>query len=194
MNCTDKLESVREYVKNHLSQKRYAHSMRVARVTRELCIKYGLDGERGYFAGVAHDMCKELEAEKQLETAGRDGLPFIELEKDKPSLLHGRSAAVILKEEFGIEDEEVLEAIRIHTSAAVGMSDFAKCLFIADKIEPGRPHVTETYLARFIPMTLNQMLYTVLKESSDYLQTKPNFVPFPQSKEILEYYKQLCEN
>ena len=94
-------EKVRRYVKKSVSEKRYSHSVRTAEMCRKLCALYGLDEKTGYFAGISHDMCKNFKPEQLLSLAKEDGADVSELERKKPSLLHGRAAAVLLKNDFG---------------------------------------------------------------------------------------------
>lgn len=184
MNYTEQTEKIIEYTKAHVKQSRFEHSERVAEACKALCRKYGLDAEKGWFVGMCHDMCKDLEISRMIELALKDG-EDMEFEKQKPSLLHGRAAAVMLKEDFGIDDEEIIEAVAVHTSGKPGMCDLSKCLFIADKIEPGRPQSTDEYRARFENMELDEMLYTVIKENFDYIKAK-GYDIYPSSVIMLE--------
>jgi nicotinate-nucleotide adenylyltransferase len=70
--------------------------------------------------------------------AKKDGKPISRLERKKPSLLHSRAGAVLLRECFGINDEEVLAAVRDHTVGSLTMGPLEKIVYIADKIEPTR--------------------------------------------------------
>jgi nicotinate-nucleotide adenylyltransferase len=104
----------------------------------ELCIRFGQDPDRGYLAGIAHDIAKSLSEEDMRRLAKKDGEPVSKLEQKKPSLLHSRAGAVLLREYFGITDEEILAAVRDHTVGSPYMGPLAKIIYIADKIEPTR--------------------------------------------------------
>lgn len=178
-------EKVRRYVKKSVSEKRYSHSVRTAEMCRKLCALYGLDEKTGYFAGISHDMCKNFKPEQLLSLAKEDGADVSELERKKPSLLHGRAAAVLLKNDFGVTDSSVLEAVANHTFGKTGMCSLAKVLYAADKIEPGREHVTEDYLARLLALSLNGLVKAVLEENIDYLRKKGSAVA-QESEKLLE--------
>ena len=169
-------EKVRRYVKKSVSEKRYSHSVRTAEMCRKLCALYGLDEKTGYFAGISHDMCKNFKPEQLLSLAK---------EGKKPSLLHGRAAAVLLKNDFGVTDSSVLEAVANHTFGKTGMCSLAKVLYAADKIEPGREHVTEDYLARLLSLSLDGLVKAVLEENIDYLRKKGSAVA-QESEKLLE--------
>ena len=69
-----------------------------------MCRQYGLDSRKGYLAGIGHDMCKDFSDKELIELAARDGFEIIDFERKKPALLHGRAAAVMLREKFKILD------------------------------------------------------------------------------------------
>lgn len=186
----EKTEEVRSFTEAHVKPKRYQHSVRVAEMCARMCRQYGLDSRKGYLAGIGHDMCKDFSDEELLELAGRDGLPIIDFDRKKPALLHGRAAAVMLKEHFKVYDPEILEAVANHTSGIIGMCDLTKCLFLADKIEPGRPQSTEEYRARLLAMSLDDMLYSVLEENYEYLINHGIEIS-PGTREMTDYYKKL---
>lgn len=166
------IERVRRYAMGVEPPGRYEHSVRTAETARRMCCMYGLNPESGYFAGIAHDICKEMGERLLLSLSGRDGLPMSDLERDKPSLLHGRAAAAMLRSDFGVEDRDVLDAVRFHTFGMPGMCDLAKVLYAADKIEPGRGHVTKAYLERLFSMPLDELVLNVVRENIGYLDKR----------------------
>lgn len=180
-------ERVRKFALAAVSEERYKHSVRVAQTCALLCRRFGLNDQIGFFAGIAHDMCKAMD-EKTLENlARRDGQPILKMEKARPSLLHGRAAAVKLREDFGVDDPDILEAVANHTFGKIGMCALAKLLYVADKIEPGRENVTEEYTARLLAMDINSMTAAVVKESMDYLKSRGKKV----AGETKAFYKSL---
>ena len=183
----EKTEEIRMFTEAHVKKSRYEHSVRVAETCARMCRQYGLDSRKGYLAGIGHDMCKDFSNDDLIALARRDGNAIIDFELRKPALLHGRAAAVMLKEKFNVLDPEILEAVANHTSGIIGMCDLTKCLFLADKIEPGRPQSTEEYRERLFAMTLDEMLYSVLEENYEYL-LKHNIEIAPGTREMIEYY------
>ena len=165
-------EGVRKRVLAEVSEERYKHSVRVAQTCARLCERHGLNPQIGFFAGIAHDMCKSVDEKTLLEIASRDGEPILKIESSKPALLHGRAAAVVLREDWGVQDKDLLEAVANHTFGKAGMCDLAKLLYVADKIEPGREQVTEEYTARLMAMSIDQMTAAVVGESMEYLKGK----------------------
>lgn len=190
-NNLDKLiKKIKKYVRKSVPTPRYEHSVRTAEMCAKLCSLHSLDENLGYLEGIAHDMCKGFDDDKLVFLAEKDGNPITELEKDKPSLLHGRAAAVLLEEEFDFHDKRIVEAIANHTFGKVGMGDYAKVLFVADKIEPGRDYITSEYLSSIFKLSLNRALEKVLSENIEYLKKKGKKIA-PESLRLLDWIKTL---
>jgi|GEM_PF-1552951 nicotinate-nucleotide adenylyltransferase len=149
MRREDVETGVESFLRAGVSAKRLAHSLSTAEFARSIAKAAGLDPERAGLAGLAHDMAKGISAEVQLRLArrcdfrlrsgGGPGLGALLL--DKPELRHGPAAEMILRESFGLADEEVLEAVRWHSLGRTGMGGLARVVFLADKAEPGRKGV-----------------------------------------------------
>ncbi|MDR0456945.1 MAG: nicotinate (nicotinamide) nucleotide adenylyltransferase [Treponema sp.] len=130
--------------RENLSLERFLHSRNTALMARDLCRRfpaYKLDPELGYLAGMAHDLGKQLSEKELIKLAKSDGRRILPLEKEKPSLLHGRASAVLLKERFNVHNEAVLEAAALHTLGGKNMGPLAKIVYIADKMEVSREKV-----------------------------------------------------
>jgi predicted HD superfamily hydrolase involved in NAD metabolism len=130
-------EQLAEAVKMQMPSRRWEHTLGVVSSAVELSRKYGADPAKADLAALLHDYCKYWPIEKQRQTYLEEGLPEDVLDYD-PQLLHGPLAAVIARKQFGIDDEEVLGAIRYHTSGRAGMTLLEKIVCLADYIEPGR--------------------------------------------------------
>ncbi|MCL2191333.1 MAG: nicotinate (nicotinamide) nucleotide adenylyltransferase [Treponema sp.] len=135
------LVRVEEAARESLSFDRFLHSRNTALLARDLCLRFSLNPALGYLAGIAHDLAKPLSDRAQIRLAKSDGREISPFEKEKPSMLHGRASAVLLKEHFGVHNESVLEAISAHTSGSANMGPLAKVVYIADKMEVSREKV-----------------------------------------------------
>lgn len=189
MNLEKLTEEIHNYIKTNLKKERYEHSVRVAETSALMCNLYNLDSKKGYFAGLAHDMCKNLSHEELLEEAKKDGLEITEQELNKPSLLHGRAAAIRLINEFNVTDDEIIQAVRHHTMGAISLCDLGKIVYSADKIEPGRPQSTKEYRDQLFSKSLNELTIQVLEENINYLEKKGKAVA-PVQEAFLEFLKQ----
>ena len=135
---------VEEAARTTESLERFLHSRNTALLSWDLCRRLpdcNLDPQLGYLAGIAHDLAKPLSDKELIKLAKSDGGRISRLEKEKPSLLHGRASAVLLKERFNVHNEAVLEAIALHTSGGRNMGPLAKIVYIADKMEVSREKV-----------------------------------------------------
>jgi nicotinate-nucleotide adenylyltransferase len=159
-------------VRSLVSPSRFLHSRNAALVAYDLCVQFGPDPDRGYLAGIAHDMAKSLPEGEMKRLARRDDKTFSRLEQKKPSLLHGRAGAVLLRQKFGIEDEDILEAVRYHTTGRPGMGPLARIVYIADKIENSREDVNGELrdFSRFAG--LDSLFTAVLEETVAFLRSK----------------------
>ncbi|MDR1238797.1 MAG: nicotinate (nicotinamide) nucleotide adenylyltransferase [Treponema sp.] len=166
-----------------LNPGRFLHSRNTALLAWDLCRRFGLDPQAGYLAGIAHDLGKPLGEKALINLAKRDGGDISRLERKKPSLLHGRAAAVLLEERFGIHNKDILEAVAWHTEGSAVMGPLGKVLYIADKIEVSRsgidPVVREAGFAGSGPLSggeageaLDRLFGAVLDDTVSFLREK----------------------
>jgi predicted HD superfamily hydrolase involved in NAD metabolism len=136
MNYTKiSIESILDWLKSNLTEKRYAHSIGTAECARNLAVKYSLEPEKAYLAGLLHDCAKCFSTEKLISLI-EENIPEVdEIEKSNKKTLHAPVSAYVAKQTFGVNDEEILSAIRWHTLGKLNMTDFEKIIFLADKIE-----------------------------------------------------------
>lgn len=159
-------------LRSRLSEERYLHSKRTADTAEKLCMLYGFDTIKGRTAGLLHDIAREETDEEITRLAGSDGLGISKIESEYPVLLHGRAGAVIVKEQLGIEDEEILDAIRWHTTGKRDMPGLTAVLYISDYIEPGRKHIDNEFRRRIKEMSLDRLVMEVVRSSIAYCRMK----------------------
>lgn len=161
-----------------LSEKRAAHSRRVADKSAELCAVYGLDPAHGRLAGLAHDICRGIPLAGQRLLAGslRQGengefltAQLLEDPELADAVVHGPAAAQLLREEYGIQDAGILEAVALHSLGDPGMGSLAAVVFIADKTEPGRGRQANLPDPASIP--LRSLLSACIASSILWLET-----------------------
>jgi predicted HD superfamily hydrolase involved in NAD metabolism len=133
------LELAEAFARSRLSDSRYEHTLRVADTAEDLARAHDLDADRARLAALMHDSARELGPDEFLKLAETWNLQVGESEQQSPKLLHGPVAAEMARE-LGIDDEEVLEALRAHTTGRPGMRPLALVLYVADKIEPARDY------------------------------------------------------
>lgn len=127
-------EELLSWLKENLNEERYEHSLGTADSAKQLAQIYGVDVEKAYVAGLLHDCAKCFSTEKLLEIIDAN-LDIEETEKENYKTLHAPVSAFVAQTEFGVEDNEILSAIRWHTLGNPNMTNFEKIIFLADKIE-----------------------------------------------------------
>ena len=133
-------EDKKKILKSKLTAKRYTHSLNVADECRKLAEKYGEDPDKAYFAGLLHDICKELPEEEQRALVAESGFTVCREEMETRSLLHGIAGAYYVKKEFGVEDIDILNSIRFHTVGRAGMSRLEEIVYIGDLVSAERDY------------------------------------------------------
>ena len=125
---------VEKYIRelDGLSDYRRTHSLNVAEEAVRFAKKYGGDGEKARIAGLLHDVTKETDFDKQLQIIENGGIILSELERRSPKLWHAISGACYVRDVIGIDDPDIFNAIRFHTTARAGMSQLEKIIFLAD--------------------------------------------------------------
>ena len=135
-----RLEALREQIKGYMSGKRLAHTLGVEREIAALAGIYA--PEQMYTlraAALLHDITKELSREEQLKLCDESGIIYTDEEIHMPKTFHSRTAAVRIRRDFPeFAVEEILDAIRWHTTGRAGMTIGDKLLYLADYIEDTR--------------------------------------------------------
>ena len=129
------LEETNKWLKENLNEKRYQHSLGTAECAKELAKHFGQNEEKAYIAGLLHDCAKCFSDEKLLEIIDKYLDDVDSDERSNRKTLHAPGSYYIAKTVFGLEDAEMLSAIRWHTLGKMDMTDFEKIIFLADKIE-----------------------------------------------------------
>lgn len=126
---------INNWLKENLNDERYIHTLGTADCAKELAKKFKLNSEKAYVAGLLHDCAKCFSNEKLIEII-KAHLEVEDSEMQNYKTLHAPVSAYIAEKEFGVDDMEILSAIRWHTLGKLNMTDFEKIVFVADKIEP----------------------------------------------------------
>ncbi len=153
------------FARERLSAKRYGHTLRVADTAEDLARAHGVEPERARLAALLHDAARQISSEEFVGLAEDLGLGVGEPERESPKLLHGPVAAELARQELGVEDGEVLEAIREHTTGRPGMGPLSLVLYVADKIEPARDYPSVENLRRLARRDLRAAAAESLRRS-----------------------------
>ncbi|MFW6022331.1 MAG: bis(5'-nucleosyl)-tetraphosphatase (symmetrical) YqeK [Halanaerobiaceae bacterium] len=150
---------LKELIKNKVPEKRYIHTLSVAETAVEIAENI-LNNKQDFFlkkvkyAALLHDYAKGMEIGilRNMASLVKDEWNIDDEEWLIPQVLHAPISAHLSKYELGIDDPDVLEAIRYHTVGSPEMGIVAQVIFVADFIEPGRDFAT----ADIVRATLNE--------------------------------------
>lgn len=182
------LEKLRKSMKSILPDKRNQHSLGVEEVCYDLALIHGADTLKASVSGILHDCARYLTDSELIVECEKRNLPISEVERRLPCLLHGKLGAIYAREKYGIDDEDILNAIIYHTTGRPAMTKLDKILFIADYIEPNRILITNIdYIRQLAYDDLDKALIFILKQTLDYLGDNKDVV-CPKTKETYEYY------
>ena len=170
-----------------LDEKRYIHTLNVEKLAAELGEIYSLDVEKLRIAALLHDIMKNAPKDILLHRAKQSGI--INKIEDKPKqTLHGFAAAHYAKTELGIDDDEILWAVKSHTCGRSGMQDIEKVIYLADMLCEERRFEGKEYLLSLAKQNLDKAMYASLNHSLEYVKARGNTVD-TDSLEALEYFR-----
>ena len=157
-------------LQKELDYDRYRHTVGVMFTSASLAMRYGYDLNHAQTAGLLHDCAKCIPNEKKLKLCEKYGLEVTETEIKAPYLLHAKLGSYLAKEKFGVDDPQILGAIRWHTTGKPAMTLLEKIVFIADYIEPMRQKAENLPVIREMAFRdLDRAVYLTLRDTLRYL-------------------------
>lgn len=131
-------EKIIRLIQSKLDAKRFQHSLNVALSASELAEKYGADCEKAYTAGLLHDVMKNASHDEQLGVMTQAGIELMPAERENKKLWHAMAGAAYVRFVMGIDDRDIVRAVRYHTTGRAGMSVLEKSVYVADYISAER--------------------------------------------------------
>ena len=165
-------EELYEDVKSRLSEKRFRHTEGVIKRAVEYAEVYNANIEDTKLAALAHDIAKEIPQGESLELIKRYGMELDEIEKVNFNLVHSKLGAEIVKEKYGF-NEDIINAIKYHTTGRENMSILEKIIFLADATEENRTYKELNDLIEMIKNDIDEgMLFTLQWTFNDITNKK----------------------
>lgn len=158
-------EFIKGLLKQRLTEKRYIHSLAVADEAKRLALKYGGDAEKAYLAGLVHDITKNAPKEEHLNIFSSFGIMLTDIEKNAFKLWHAISGAAYIKNILKIDDEDIIDAVRYHTTAKADMSLLALILYLADFTSADRDYEDVNIIRRYVDESLEKAFIYALQYS-----------------------------
>lgn len=126
------MKKLEKTAKKMLSSKRFHHTECVVKQAEKLARIYGYNTEKAMVAAWMHDICKEMKQVEQLQWLTKFGIMLDSIQRSQPKTWHGMAACGFMKFEMGISDEEILRAVRYHTTACGDMHPLDEVIYLAD--------------------------------------------------------------
>ena len=180
-----------KFLRENLSEKRLRHIEGVKKTAGYLAEKYGENPEKAEIAALFHDMYRKLsdsEIDFYIKKIGLEEYRY----KSNPNLIHSKVAAFNMKEIYGIEDEDLINAVSFHTTGRAGMSKLEKIIFISDAVEPSRSYPSVGVLRNLAEHDLNRACLVSLESTVKFLE-KEGIEIDRDTIEAREYFRKMME-
>ena len=115
-----------------------------------------------YLAGLLHDITKNFTQDEHLNIFINFGIILSDVEKVSVPIWHGISASLYVKYILKVDNENIISAIRYHTTAKSNMSLFEKIIYLADYTSADRSYPDVDVMRRLVNVNLEDaMLYSL---------------------------------
>ena len=166
-----KREKMLYKLKKALDAQRYEHTLGVEETARQMAKCFGVDEEKAALAGLLHDCAKCLPLSQMVKAA--KGEEMDEVMAESKALMHALAGMCMAKNVYNVDDEEVLSAIRWHTTGHAQMTALEKIIYLADMIEPNRkPYPGLEELRKLCWLDLDQAMHAALASSLAHVQAQ----------------------
>lgn len=159
------IKEFKELLEKRLNKGRFYHSLCVADEAKRLAEKYHGDEEKCYLAGLLHDITKNSSKDEHFEIFNNNNITLSEIEISAEKLWHAISGAKFVETVLNIKDEEILDAIRYHTTAKSNMSLTSKILYLADFTSMDRNYPDVNIIRNLVDKSLDEAFVYALKYS-----------------------------
>ena len=170
---------------SEMAKNRYEHSKRVAKlayiIAKTNIIK---EPKKALIAALLHDVAKYKDKSREVVEFAPYKEEFSDLQ---PPLYHQIIGADKIRKEYKITDSEIVDAVKYHSTGKANMSDIAKIVYAADKIEPGRGF-DSTDLINAMLCSITDGFVTVLKANVEYFKEKGIDYKNRLTQECLNFY------
>lgn len=170
-----------------LSPKRFTHTLGVLEIAQKLGHIYNIDEEKVKISALLHDCAKDIPNNLKLRLCKEYHISLDKVILQDIELCHSFLGAEIAKREYGIDDEDILNAIRYHTTGRAYMSDLEKLIYLADYIEPNRVFFEGLEEVRKNAYNnLDKAIEIALRNTIEYV-TQNNKIMHPLTIEALDF-------
>ena len=163
---------LKEIVKSKMSLKRFTHTLGVVEMSEKLAKIYNANIQKCKVAALLHDICKEMDMEYIKNICKNKFINELsEEDLENNEILHGFAGAYYVKTELGINDKEILNAIKYHTVGAKNMTLVERIVYIADAIEYGRNYPSVVEIREETFKNLDKGILMEIEHKEEYLES-----------------------
>ena len=183
-------DEITQKLRKTLKPCRFVHTLGVAYTAASLAMCYDPSlMHKAFKAGLLHDCGKYLNDKENIEFCEKNKIELTDIEKETPGLIHAKMGEFLARYEYDEDDEDILSAIRWHTTGRPKMSLLEKIVFISDYIEPNRDHDPDLPSIRQIAFKdIDKCLLKIYEHTIWHLNDTGKKQD-PMTKESYEYYK-----
>ena len=164
-----KREKMEYKLKKELDHQRFEHTLGVEQTARQMARVFGEDEEKAALAGLLHDCAKCMPLSQMVKAARHEDIDPVM--KESKALMHAVAGRCVARSVYGVEDEDVLGAIRWHTTGRADMTRLEKIIYLADMIEPNRKSYPGLEALRAQCMQdLDGAMHTALRMSLEHVK------------------------
>lgn len=174
-------------VRPGLSKKRYEHTLAVTKLSLELAACYNLLPEEALNAAMLHDITKEVDIEEQLQMLENSAIINSNILMKSPNIYHAITAYYYAKDQLKLENADVLNAIRYHTTGRKNMSMLEKIVFTADTVSYDRDYDEAKKLRKLSFLDLDGCMLEITRFIISNLAAKSQMIEL----DTIECYNQL---
>ena len=171
-------------IKGYIKESRFNHSLEVAHLAYRLAKMHGADYQKAYIAGVLHDIAKGIDKDESLALMKQLYPEYLDI---GAYAYHQFLGEMLANRDFEVVDEEILNAIKFHTTGRKDMCWLEKLIYAADKIEPTRGFDSSD-LIKAMEEDINKGFITVLEANYEYLLKNKKSIDNRLSDECFKAY------
>lgn len=170
----DSIREIKEYIERNYSEKRKIHTEGVRVTAMELARRYGADPAKAELAALFHDMYRGV-SENSLNYYVKH-LGLDEKYMNNCNLAHGKIAAMVMKRDFEITDDDIVNAVSYHTTGRENMSLLEKIIYLADAIEPNRVYPGVDELRKLADEDLDKACLSSLTNTINFVRASGKYL------------------
>lgn len=171
-------------IKGYIDEKRFAHSLSVAHLAYRIAKMHQLDYQKAYIAGLLHDIAKGVDRDERLVLMKKYYPDYLDI---GTFAYHQFLGEMIAKRDFGVVDQDILNAIKYHTTGRKDMSWLEKLVYATDTVDPLRDY-DSSELIKALEDDPSSGFVIVLRANYEFLKIRHLSIDNRLSEECFKAY------